>query len=451
VSDIEPTSTESSEPPTDLPALIGASALTSDKPAGRSWLIWLAGAQPERMHDRRDRVLFGGAGLTFLIYGVYAIGGVAAVCSMVGAPWWAGALVGAMIAVVVITYDRGIIATSRARLDDLADPRGELNPLASWRGSLLAKMIVRLLIALVLAVAISEPLMLVLFNKDVTNQLATNGDKLKAAAAKKWKVQYDKPIGVLQRKDTTTEKKITAAQARPQQLVNDAIAERKGTGATGLKSCGRQCHDYLAEAHQATNQLKATLAPYQRLLALDATQEKTLQQDKKHAQQALQHRINADTGFVARESALFQLLHNSDILFRYIVFVLVLLFVEMAGVLAKLFAGSGTYERDEARISRAEERVKRGLSLEGASGDRTRFTHRAELDERAAANDFQKRSNHFDLEAQETAQSGTYEREKSRFEHLRRMQEFADLYPEITTPKVDDSSTDTADEVRLPS
>lgn len=331
-------------------------------PAPEAWSgkgrnnLWVrfAGVEPKYVEVYSERVLYSAAGVMLAIYGVYAVAAVTGlyhiVSGVTGSGLWVGAVAGAMVATVVISLDRSIIAAIPTRLDAIDDESVDAAPLGKHRKGAMA---LRVGFALLFALVIMEPANLLLFGKDVdaaidrrvTAQLEPEVERIRAE---------QEVLRAEQRQliDTATNRieELEAAPARFNQL---AAEEESGRGATGIPGCGPQCEEYLQLEREARASLPAQVASQEAAIAAALGRIDALHDLETAEIAAAERAFAADDGFFAREKALWSLLlEDRHLLVRFALIASLLLAFEMAGVLTKLLAKGNAYEQGSARRQR---------------------------------------------------------------------------------------------------
>ena len=132
-------------------------------------LLRVANVNPRSVSTHSDRVLYRSIGVFILLYFVYAtVGGAAFIDASSGYthPWWQW-LVGPLVAVGVVAYDRAVVGRVAVNYDhlDSADPRHLL------KRPTLGLYVGRLGLALLFAVIITEPLMLARYRGEIDARL----------------------------------------------------------------------------------------------------------------------------------------------------------------------------------------------------------------------------------------------------------------------------------------
>lgn len=335
--------------------LLNSSTLFHNHP--RSWLIDFSGADSTMMSSPQDRVLFSGAGLMFIVYLVYIVAGLTGFVSTMGVPWFFGTVAGIAVGSAMVSFDRGIVAAPRSSLKNLNDPSLEADPVGKPTRGIRGKMMLRVLIALLFALAVGEPVALLVFDHDIAYQLAQNSQQSTDVLVNgEWDTTFIQPLRQLDIQDAKDRAEQDRARALPSTLHRRALEEAAGKGATHRGSCGPVCRQYLDRESAAIADLPNHLNAIQTAINARARQREELQARYDRARKDKAEADARNNGFISRESALLQLLEHPVVLVRYVIIVLTLLVVELMGVLTKLMASGSLYERDQAHARHVDAR-----------------------------------------------------------------------------------------------
>ena len=209
----------------------------------RNVLLRVANVNAANVRLHSDRVLYSSIGVFILLYFVYATVGAA---SFVDAstnyshPWWQW-LVGPPVALAVIAFDRagvGRVAVNLADLDsqdpaDLLRRRG----FGMYTG--------RLLLALLFAVIITEPLMLARYQPEIDARLnEVQNQQVMRAETTGGIAAFGKQLDALKKQDTDEDKAVAALnnlaaakRAQAADLYQRALADSAGDGVTHRPGC----------------------------------------------------------------------------------------------------------------------------------------------------------------------------------------------------------------------
>ena len=197
----------------------------------------------------------------------------------------------------------------------------------------------RIVLAIIIAIVISKPLEMKIFEKEINQVLLEEKNAMTLANKEQLALQYTPTIEGLNQEITDLKTEIATKEAETNALYDTYISEAEGTAGTGLLGKGpvykekREKHDaYLAEL----NQLKETNGT--KIENLEA-QIATLGTDYNDAVENSQPIIDGFDGLMARINALGKL----PWLPSFFIFLLFLA-IETAPIIAKLLAPKGEYD-----------------------------------------------------------------------------------------------------------
>ena len=342
--------------------------------APRNWFIRFAGADDRRVKQHGTRVAYAAAGQLLVVYAPYLVVGMTAMAVMVAGlsatTLAVGAVVGVMTAIVMVCLDRSIFSSVRSRMDGLEDPTQNADPLG---GLPVVSIGVRVLMSLLLALAVSEPVNLLIFHKDVEASIAKRVAAHVDAERETITARYGEAIERQQGIAKTARGRITDLEAAPARFRKLAKDEEEGKGATGKPGCGPQCRKFLRQMDAAEKALPGARAKQQVIIDTANAQIQQIEGQRQAELDRLETTLAADNGFFAREKALFATLFADPLLLtRYLIVTLFLLMFEMAIVIIKLGTHGNNYELDTARRMRLDE-LKSRLASEGA-GEQAQYS-----------------------------------------------------------------------------
>ena len=197
----------------------------------------------------------------------------------------------------------------------------------------------RIILAVIIAVVISKPLELKIFEKEIDQVLLEEKNSMTLANKEQLALQYTPKIENLNQEISRLKSEVATKEAATNALYNTYISEAEGTAGTGILGKGpvykekREKHDaYLAELQQ----LKQTHG--EKIKGLEA-QIMALNTDYDTAVKTSQPVIDGFDGLMARINALGKL----PWLPSFFIFLLFLA-IETAPILAKLLAPKGEYD-----------------------------------------------------------------------------------------------------------
>ncbi len=197
----------------------------------------------------------------------------------------------------------------------------------------------RILLAVIIAVVISKPLEMKIFEKEIDQVLLEEKNAMTLANKEQLALQYTPTVEALEQDIQALKDEVAKKEAETNALYDTYISEAEGTAGTGLLGKGpvykekREKHDaYLAEL----NALKATNG--EKIIALE-NQIAALGQDYEKAVIDSQPIIDGFDGLMARINALGKLPWFPS----FFIFLLFLA-IETAPIIAKLLAPKGEYD-----------------------------------------------------------------------------------------------------------
>jgi len=197
----------------------------------------------------------------------------------------------------------------------------------------------RILLAIIIAVVISKPLELKIFEKEINQVLLTQKNELTLANKTQIAQQYTPQIEQINQEITSLKTEIATKETETNALYNTYISEAEGTAGTKLLGKGpvykekREKHDAaLAELQQLKTDNKTKIAEKETQLA-------TLTTLQKAQETTTQPIINGFDGLMARINAL-QKLPWLPSFFIFLLF----LAIETSPIFAKLISPKGEYD-----------------------------------------------------------------------------------------------------------
>ena len=340
--------------------------------AGRTFLLRVANVNPASVRTHTDRALYRSIGVFVLLYGVYAIVGAAAfidASTNYAHPWWQW-LVGPPVAAAVIAYDRAVVGRVAVSYDNLesADPRLLLRRRTAglYAG--------RLLLALLFAVVITEPLMLARYKGEIDAYLGTVHNRQLVQLERTGAIAtFTEQVAALRAQDAADDAAVAelhrlaaAKRAEAAEVYDRALADSRADGVTRRAGCPaggfcdtlvRQSRALSAEATRLDDEA-AALQQTQRSARLDrAEQVAALNEQIAEQRTGNRRSVEAGAGFGARTTAMWHLV-KSDFWgfgFFYLGVAALLVCLDCAAVWLKLVSHGNAYERTEARAARGRE------------------------------------------------------------------------------------------------
>ena len=341
-------------------------------PRRRDVLLRVANVNPESVTTHSDRVLYSAIGVFVLLYFVYAtVGGAAFVDASANYthPWWQW-LVGPLVAVGVVAYDRAVVgrvAISYQSLDS-ADPSHLL------KRPTLGLYLGRVGLALLFAVIITEPLMLARYRGEIDAYLnRVHNEQILALSSTGAIGAYDQRLAHLRQRAGEDDQAVARlgaqaiakrrdARALYQQALadseGDSISRRAGCPAGGdcdkLVRRSRVLDDQATALDRQTSSLRSAQQPARDARTAEMVSLTKLIADQRERNAAA---IRADAGFGARTKAMAHLVAGDfwGIGVFYLGIALLLVALDCAAVGLKFVSRGNAYERAEARLARESE------------------------------------------------------------------------------------------------
>ena len=225
---------------------------------------------------------------------------------------------------LIFNLDRFIVSTLKKR-DSV---RGELLQASP-----------RLVLAIIIAIVISKPLEMKIFEKEINQVLLEEKNSMTLANKDQLALQYQPKIEQLNQEITNLKEEVAQKEAVTDALYDTYITEAEGTAGTGLLGKG-PVYKEKREKHDASLAELASLkeANAQKILGLEQ-QITTLESDYNTAVTSSQPIIDGFDGLMARVNALNKL----PWLPSFFIFLLFLA-IETAPILAKLLSSKGEYD-----------------------------------------------------------------------------------------------------------
>jgi hypothetical protein len=210
-----------------------------------------------------------------------------------------------------------------------------------WRDLLVAAP--RLLLAVLLALVISKPLELKIFDKEIQAELVTMEQEVYKQQEDRLKARYQQQIKVEAARIEQLKSEIAEKTAKRDALVKEAVQEADGTGGSGKKNLGPIYRAKKDEADKAQAELEQTLALNQPQIV-----------EKTKAVQALETTVQTEItqlkrtrydGLAARMEALSRLSGKSlAILYASLFITFLFMAIETAPIMVKLISYRSPYD-----------------------------------------------------------------------------------------------------------
>ena len=335
-------------------------------------LLRLANVRPQSVTTHSDQVLYRAIGVFILLYFGYATAGGAAFVDASANythPWWQW-LVGPLVAIGVVAYDRAVVGRVAINYDNLdsADPKHLL------KRPTLGLYVGRLGLALLFAVMITEPLMLARYQGEIDARLnQVHNQQISALSSGGAIASYEAEIAALRRASAaearavaTLNSQASAKRREARTLYRQALADSAGDGVSRKAGCpaGGYCDRLVKRSRGLDGQADALAAQATRLATVQragrtarAAEEADLSRLIAEQRARNAAAVQADAGFGARTKAMWHLVTSDfwGIGVFYVGIALLLVALDCAAVGLKFVSRGNAYERCEARLARRRE------------------------------------------------------------------------------------------------
>ncbi|MEN0006666.1 MAG: DUF4407 domain-containing protein [Bacteroidota bacterium] len=242
--------------------------------------------------------------------------------------WFMGFFFGLVWGLMIFNLDRYIVASMKKQ--------------GSWWKDF-GMAAPRLLMAILLALVISKPLELKIFEKEINAELITMEQEVYAEQEGKVKSRFESQIVTYQGQIDEMEAELAAKRFKRDTLEMMAIQEADGTGGSGNRNLGPIYRAKKAEADQADQELKAAEAQLLPAIAENRLAINELQDKMQTEIDRLER--SAYGGMAARMEALHRLGQDSSaIWWASLMIMLLFICVETAPIMVKLISSRSPYD-----------------------------------------------------------------------------------------------------------
>lgn len=275
-----------------------------------------------------DHNKFVGIGATVFFTGVLAILASAYAIYTVFDSLWIALAFGLLWGLVIFNLDRYIVSSMKKRG-------------SGWRDFFTA--VPRLILATIIAVVISKPLELKIFEKEINAELVSMEQEVFKMQEDKVKERFNPQIQAYQSEVERLKTEIQNQQNKRDELALIAQQEADGTGGSKQKNLGPIYKAKKADADRAEAELIATLAKNEPLIKEKQEQIRQLEAGTSAGITNLQR--SALDGFAARLDALSRLTSRSQAIFVASIFIMMLFIaIETAPIFVKLISSRSPYD-----------------------------------------------------------------------------------------------------------
>ncbi len=342
-------------------------------------LLVLAGVDPHHATEFIDRARYTCAALFMVLYYVYATAGCTFFLMIAtGGGFFPGVLVGLLVAAAVVVYDRFLLSQVSVNFSDL-----HKNDARLLGRPKIGSYVVRFVITLFIAVVVTDPLILKMFDAEITTELGRRHTEQVSALNAAVEENRSKQLTALDEEITNDQERLDAATKAVDNARTAVTNEREGRGATGQSGPGPVynllSHNYtnaVTRQNEAANTLAAALSnrPANTLRINDEATRRTAENTNGPPPPA---------GVLDHQNALLPVLHrNLHALLLCILIYLLLMTLDLAVLFIKLAGRNSAYDISVAAAGRSRLRVALASSKADEEVDLTEIRLRAEKEKR---------------------------------------------------------------------
>ena len=289
----------------------------------KNFFLFCSGAEmkilvgKEECHIEHNRYI--GIGASVLFTALFAFATFSYAMHMIFGNVWMAMLVGLLWGLFIFNLDRLIINSSKS------------------------SMLIRIPVAILLALSITVPFELKIFESEIKHELSLMGQEILQEQEAAITARYDYQITENQEKIDGYKAEIAEKEARYDELIQAANLEGDGSGGSGNRGLGPvyEAKKRTADAAFADlNETKSRLQPQVDSLMAYKT---TLITERDQSIQNERATFSYD-GFVPRLKAFHMIRHEDEVFWASIMITLLFLAVELAPILVKMMFKDGSYE-----------------------------------------------------------------------------------------------------------
>jgi hypothetical protein len=275
-----------------------------------------------------DKNKYAGIGATVFFTGLLAFFSSAYALYTVFESYWAAAAFGLVWGLMIFNLDRYIVMSMKSQGN-------------RWRDALVA--LPRLLLAVLLALVISKPLELRIFEKEIRAEMVQMEQEVYKQQEDRVQLRFQARADTLRSEKRALENALRAKTATRDSLVRATIQEADGTGGSKHKNLGPIYLAKKAEADKAQRELEILLAQQQPLIRQKESDLRQLDSLQRSEIQSLDR--GGYNGLAARVDALARLSAHSAAIFWASLFITFLFVaVETAPIMVKLISYRSPYD-----------------------------------------------------------------------------------------------------------
>lgn len=275
-----------------------------------------------------DENKYVGIGATVFFTGVLAFCSASYALFTVFDTYWGALLFGLVWGAMIFNLDRYIVSSMKSRG-------------SRWQNFSIA--LPRLLLAVLLALVISKPLELKIFEKEINAELLVMEQEVFKTQEDQIKLRYAPDLRNWQAEIATLKSEIETKERTRDDLALLALQEADGTGGSGNKNLGPIYRAKKKKADAAQQELTALLANHRPLIAEKEAQIQRTQTQVRDEIAALQR--GSYGGLAARMEALDRLGRESQAIYFASIFItLLFIAIETAPIFVKLISSRSPYD-----------------------------------------------------------------------------------------------------------
>jgi hypothetical protein len=314
------------------------------------FLLHVAGVDPKAIRTAPDRARYCSMGAAVLLIATAATASLTVALSLVFPHHgWAVFLpVGALWGFIVFNFDRWIVSS----IDYGPLSAGDARPSRRWaRTSKTVQFVVRFIMAALVGLVISEPIVLAVFSPEINQQLIAQHVADTKAQTAQIQAAAARQIAILDQPVTAAKKSLAAATRKADAAHKIYLCELTGQcrlppgQVTGVPGLGPQTSQDLVLWRQAQRAQNKAQRAFDKASKLQAAKVAALNVQTKNLIATASTTIDANNGLLARERALDTLTRqNPGFLLRRLLLWLALMFIDLVPVLLKTFSPPTLYE-----------------------------------------------------------------------------------------------------------
>ena len=308
-------------------------------------LLWVAGVDARHVQTAADRARYTSMGAIVVLTATAAAASLTVALTLVfsGHSWLRFLPAGLVWGAIVFSFDRWIVSSfDYGPLTEAEETKAEHH---SRSVSKIVQFLVRLTMAVLVGLVISEPIVLAIFGPEISQQLTVQHTMDASKQAAQIDAAQQQQLVVLNRPVKAAGAALAAATAAADNAHKVYLCELTGKcdlppgEVTGVPGQGPQAAQDFAAWQRALAQQQQDQQIADRASATERIAAAALAQQTSAQIRAATAAVNADNGLLAREKALDTLSQqNPGFLLRRIMLWLALMFIDLAPVLLKTFS-----------------------------------------------------------------------------------------------------------------